>query len=124
MLILKTEPKAAEIFINEKSLGITPIELDENDLKRLKLPKYQRIKTSPTTAWYTWDIGQEKGRIYVAHENAPKEQSILDFKMQGLGDSNIPILGHSTGGKVGGDNEHTVITFNLAPEFKVVDGEN
>ena len=123
VLILETEPESAEILINEISLGITPIELDKGDLKRFNLPQYERVETSPTTHWCTWDIGQEKGRIYVAHPSAPEERNTLVFNMQGHGNRNIPVLGHSTGGQVGGANEHTVITFNLAPNFEGVTEE-
>lgn len=115
-VILETQPEAVEIYLGETSLGITPIELDKKDLERLNLPQYERVETSPATAWYTWDIGPQKGRIYVAHPETPEDSKMLRFELKEYGNTNIPVFGHSTSGQVVEEHRCTVITFNLAPE--------
>ena len=74
----KFDSSPVDLYLDGEFVGTTPVILKESDLKRLNLPKFERIQTE-TGHWDTWDLGK-KSNLLIRHKNDKESKRILNFR--------------------------------------------
>jgi 3,4-dihydroxy-2-butanone 4-phosphate synthase len=75
------DSQQVRVFLNGESLGTTPIEFSSQKLRKLGLPKFQKIHQGDGVSWVTWSMGKSSRLTVTDAHDQDKKQEIKLFSL-------------------------------------------